>query len=76
MPSTQAICAYFSQDYPIEDELRLLLVSLPQTGLDPCVQYFTSLALRESSQTLAAQRVSSHLQNRTIWVLCSCRAQK
>ncbi|XP_064269488.1 protein SERAC1 isoform X1 [Passer domesticus] len=44
------------KDYPIEDELRLLLVSLPQTGLDPCVQYFTSLALRESSQTLAAQR--------------------
>nr|XP_013814584.1 PREDICTED: protein SERAC1 isoform X2 [Apteryx mantelli mantelli] len=43
-------------DYPIEDELRLLLVSLPQTGLDPCVQYFTSLALRESSQTLAAKR--------------------
>ncbi|XP_015139704.3 protein SERAC1 isoform X2 [Gallus gallus] len=43
-------------DYLIEDELRLLLVSLPQTGLDPCVQYFTSLALRESSQTLAAQR--------------------
>ncbi|XP_054018658.1 protein SERAC1 [Dryobates pubescens] len=43
-------------DYPIEDELRFLLVSLPQTGLDPCVQYFTSLALRESSQTLAAQR--------------------
>ncbi|XP_058656681.1 protein SERAC1 [Ammospiza caudacuta] len=42
-------------DDPIEDELRLLLVSLPQTGLDPCVQYFTSLALRESSQTLAAQ---------------------
>ncbi|XP_039915237.1 protein SERAC1 isoform X2 [Hirundo rustica] len=44
------------KDYPIEDELRLLLVSLPQSGLDPCVQYFTSLALRESSQTLAAQR--------------------
>ncbi|XP_030802128.1 protein SERAC1 isoform X3 [Camarhynchus parvulus] len=43
------------KDDPIEDELRLLLVSLPQTGLDPCVQYFTSLALRESSQTLAAQ---------------------
>ncbi|XP_021247271.1 protein SERAC1 isoform X4 [Numida meleagris] len=43
-------------DCLIEDELRLLLVSLPQTGLDPCVQYFTSLALRESSQTLAAQR--------------------
>uniref|UniRef100_A0A7M4G2N2 Protein SERAC1 n=1 Tax=Crocodylus porosus TaxID=8502 RepID=A0A7M4G2N2_CROPO len=46
---------YF-EDYAIEDELRLLLVSLPQTDLDQCVQYFTSLALRESSQTLAAQR--------------------
>uniref|UniRef100_A0A674HTY8 Protein SERAC1 n=1 Tax=Taeniopygia guttata TaxID=59729 RepID=A0A674HTY8_TAEGU len=43
------------KDYSIEDELRLLLVSLPQTGLDPCVQYFTSLALSESSHTLAAQ---------------------
>ncbi|KAM4680512.1 protein SERAC1 isoform 2-T2 [Amazona ochrocephala] len=43
-------------DYTIEDELRLLLVSLPQTYLDPCVQHFTSLALRESSQILAAQR--------------------
>ncbi|XP_074846406.1 protein SERAC1 isoform X2 [Carettochelys insculpta] len=43
-------------DYAIEDELRLLLVSLPQTDLERCVQYFTSLALRESSQTLAAQR--------------------
>ncbi|XP_051472230.1 protein SERAC1 isoform X3 [Apus apus] len=43
-------------DCTIEDELRLLLVSLPQSGLDPCVQYFTSLALRETSQTLAAQR--------------------
>ncbi|XP_065536705.1 protein SERAC1 isoform X1 [Lathamus discolor] len=43
-------------DYTIEDELRLLLVSLPQTDLDPCVQHFTSLALRESSQILAAQR--------------------
>uniref|UniRef100_A0A8C2TAA9 Protein SERAC1 n=1 Tax=Coturnix japonica TaxID=93934 RepID=A0A8C2TAA9_COTJA len=43
-------------DCLIEDELRLLLVSLPQSGLDPCVKYFTSLALRESSQTLAAQR--------------------
>lgn len=64
-------CVYFSQDYLIEDELRLLLVSLPQSGLDPCVQYFTSLALRESSQTLAAQRVSSHLQTGTIWFLYS-----
>uniref|UniRef100_A0A8C8VNX4 Protein SERAC1 n=1 Tax=Pelusios castaneus TaxID=367368 RepID=A0A8C8VNX4_9SAUR len=43
-------------DYAIEDELRILLVSLPQTDLEKCVQYFTSLALRESSQTLAAQR--------------------
>ncbi|XP_038253802.1 protein SERAC1 isoform X6 [Dermochelys coriacea] len=43
-------------DYAVEDELRLLLVSLPQTDLEKCVQYFTSLALRESSQTLAAQR--------------------
>ncbi|XP_037750992.1 protein SERAC1 isoform X3 [Chelonia mydas] len=43
-------------DYAIEDELRLLLVSLPQTDLEQCVQYFTSLALRESSQTLAAKR--------------------
>ncbi|XP_067398584.1 protein SERAC1 isoform X2 [Emydura macquarii macquarii] len=43
-------------DYAIEDELRLLLVSLPQTDLEQCVRYFTSLALRESSQTLAAQR--------------------
>ncbi|XP_034621205.1 protein SERAC1 isoform X3 [Trachemys scripta elegans] len=48
------------KDYAIEDELRLLLVSLPQTDLEQCVQYFTSLALRESSQTLAAQRVSTH----------------
>uniref|UniRef100_A0A8C9EVX3 Protein SERAC1 n=1 Tax=Pavo cristatus TaxID=9049 RepID=A0A8C9EVX3_PAVCR len=45
-----------TEDCLIEDKLRLLLVSLPQSGLDPCVQYFTSLALRESSQTLAAQR--------------------
>ncbi|XP_043400201.1 protein SERAC1 isoform X5 [Chelonia mydas] len=44
------------KDYAIEDELRLLLVSLPQTDLEQCVQYFTSLALRESSQTLAAKR--------------------
>ncbi|XP_075780643.1 protein SERAC1 isoform X2 [Pelodiscus sinensis] len=43
-------------DHSIEDELRLLLVSLPQTDLEQCVQYFTSLALRESSQTLAAKR--------------------
>ncbi|XP_026531056.1 protein SERAC1 isoform X1 [Notechis scutatus] len=40
----------------LEDELRLLLAALPQTDLDQCVQYFTSLALRESSQTIAAQK--------------------
>nr|XP_028579614.1 protein SERAC1 isoform X1 [Podarcis muralis] len=39
-----------------EDELLLLLAALPQTDLDPCVQYFTSLALRESSQTIAARK--------------------
>ncbi|KAH0622411.1 hypothetical protein JD844_024704 [Phrynosoma platyrhinos] len=40
----------------LEDELRLLLAALPQADLDQCVQYFTSLALRESSQTIAAQK--------------------
>ncbi|XP_063164140.1 protein SERAC1 isoform X2 [Candoia aspera] len=40
----------------LEDEIRLLLAALPQTDLDQCVQYFTSLALRESSQTIAAQK--------------------
>ncbi|XP_030054269.1 protein SERAC1 isoform X2 [Microcaecilia unicolor] len=45
-----------NDDYCIEDELRHLLSSLPQSGLDQCVQYFTSLALRESSQSVAAQR--------------------
>ncbi|KAM6460766.1 protein SERAC1 isoform 1-T1 [Liasis olivaceus] len=40
----------------LEDELRLLMAALPQTDLDQCVQYFTSLALRESSQTIAAQK--------------------
>ncbi|XP_053150060.1 protein SERAC1 isoform X2 [Hemicordylus capensis] len=40
----------------LEEELRLLLAALPQTGLDQSVQYFTSLALRESSQTIAAQK--------------------
>ncbi|MBN3300178.1 SRAC1 protein, partial [Amia calva] len=43
--------------YSIEDNLRQLLASLPQPEVDQCVQYFTSLALRESSQSLAAQRV-------------------
>nr|XP_046230097.1 protein SERAC1 isoform X2 [Scatophagus argus] len=40
----------------VEDELRQLLGSLPQSEVDKCVQYFTSLALRESTQSLAAQR--------------------
>ncbi|XP_047430295.1 protein SERAC1 isoform X2 [Mugil cephalus] len=39
-----------------EDGLRQLLASLPQSEVDKCVQYFTSLALRESTQALAAQR--------------------
>ncbi|KAK6489048.1 protein SERAC1 isoform X1 [Huso huso] len=43
-------------DFSIEDRLRQLLDSLPQSEVDQCVQYFTSLALRESSQSLAAQR--------------------
>ncbi|XP_048106285.1 protein SERAC1 [Alosa alosa] len=42
--------------FSLEDGLRLLLASLPQSEVDVCVQYFTSLALRESSQALAAQR--------------------
>ncbi|XP_077075649.1 protein SERAC1 [Siphateles boraxobius] len=43
-------------DISIEEELRQLLGSLPQSEVDQCVQYFTSLALRESSQSLASQR--------------------
>uniref|UniRef100_A0A8C5N4T0 Protein SERAC1 n=1 Tax=Leptobrachium leishanense TaxID=445787 RepID=A0A8C5N4T0_9ANUR len=45
-----------NDNYSIEDELHRLLSTLPQTELDECVKYFTSLALRESSQSLAAQR--------------------
>ncbi|XP_029799118.1 protein SERAC1 [Suricata suricatta] len=44
------------EDTCIEEELRQLLASLPQTELDECIQYFTSLALNESSQSLAAQK--------------------
>ncbi|XP_068609767.1 protein SERAC1 [Brachionichthys hirsutus] len=40
----------------LEDELRQLLGSLTRSEVDKCVQYFTSLALRESTQSLAAQR--------------------
>ncbi|XP_072541824.1 protein SERAC1 isoform X3 [Salminus brasiliensis] len=43
-------------EFLIEDGLRRLLASLPQSEVDQCVQYFTSLALRESSQSLASQR--------------------
>ncbi|XP_018422689.1 PREDICTED: protein SERAC1 isoform X2 [Nanorana parkeri] len=43
-------------DDSIEDRLRHLLSSLPQSELDQCIKYFTSLALRESSQALAVQR--------------------
>uniref|UniRef100_A0A3Q2NMQ4 Protein SERAC1 n=1 Tax=Fundulus heteroclitus TaxID=8078 RepID=A0A3Q2NMQ4_FUNHE len=39
-----------------EDCLRQLLASLPLSEVDRCVQYFTSLALRESNQSMAAQR--------------------
>ncbi|XP_046877873.1 protein SERAC1 [Hypomesus transpacificus] len=42
--------------FSVEDGLRQLLASLPQSEVDACVQYFTSLALRESSQSLATQR--------------------
>ncbi|XP_043919197.1 protein SERAC1 [Protopterus annectens] len=45
-----------NHNYSTEDELRQLLASLPQSEVDQCVQFFTSLALRESSQSLAAQR--------------------
>eukprot|EP00079_Xenopus_tropicalis_P025742 XP_012819202.1 PREDICTED: protein SERAC1 isoform X2 [Xenopus tropicalis] len=43
-------------NYSIEYGLRQLLSSLPQTELDQCVKYLTSLALRESSQSIADQR--------------------
>ena len=46
-----------SQGLSAEDGLRQLLASLPQSEVDKCVQYFTSLAIRESTQSLAAQRV-------------------
>ncbi|XP_032881532.1 protein SERAC1 isoform X2 [Amblyraja radiata] len=44
------------EDSYIEDELRRLLACLPQSEVDQCVQYFTSLALRESNQSMSAQR--------------------
>lgn len=45
-----------NDDYSIEDRLHHLLSSLPQSELEQCIKYFTSLALRESTQALAAQR--------------------
>ncbi|XP_012306967.1 protein SERAC1 isoform X3 [Aotus nancymaae] len=48
------------EDSSTEEELRQLLASLPQTELDECIQYFTSLALSESSQSLAAQKIATH----------------
>src|SRR4029434_1431219 len=54
-----------SQGFSLEDGLRQLLASLPQSEVDECVQYFTSLALRESSQALAAQRARLHLSLHT-----------
>ncbi|XP_063773722.1 protein SERAC1 isoform X2 [Pseudophryne corroboree] len=45
-----------NDNYSIEEEIRQLLSSLPQSELDQCIKYFTSLALRETSQSLAVQR--------------------
>ncbi|OCT79996.1 protein SERAC1 [Xenopus laevis] len=45
-----------NDNYSIENGLRQLLSSLPQTELDRCVKYLTSLALRESSQSVVDQR--------------------
>ncbi|XP_063299475.1 protein SERAC1 isoform X2 [Pelobates fuscus] len=45
-----------NDNYSIEEELRQLISSLPKTELDQCGKYLASLALRESSQSLAAQR--------------------
>uniref|UniRef100_A0A8C6UDR8 Protein SERAC1 n=1 Tax=Neogobius melanostomus TaxID=47308 RepID=A0A8C6UDR8_9GOBI len=46
----------YLEDVSAEDGLRELLASLPQSEVDKCVQYFTFVALRESTQSLAAQR--------------------
>uniref|UniRef100_H3A8G8 Protein SERAC1 n=1 Tax=Latimeria chalumnae TaxID=7897 RepID=H3A8G8_LATCH len=43
-------------NFSTEYELRRLLTSLPQNLVDKCLQHLTSLALKESSQSLAAQR--------------------
>lgn len=59
-----------SQGFSAEDGLRQLLASLPQSEVDKCVQYFTSLALRESTQALAAQRVKT--TNTLIYSFLKC----
>ncbi|KAM9187818.1 LOW QUALITY PROTEIN: protein SERAC1-like [Dugong dugon] len=44
------------EDSSVEEELRHLLASLPQTEVDEFIQYFMCLAVSESSQSLAAQK--------------------
>uniref|UniRef100_A0A8C7VTE8 Protein SERAC1 n=1 Tax=Oncorhynchus mykiss TaxID=8022 RepID=A0A8C7VTE8_ONCMY len=53
---TPPVLPWVEDRLSVEDGLRQLLASLPQSEVDQCVQYFTSLALRESTQSLAAQR--------------------
>uniref|UniRef100_A0A665WZQ0 Protein SERAC1 n=1 Tax=Echeneis naucrates TaxID=173247 RepID=A0A665WZQ0_ECHNA len=50
------VMPYLEDGLSAEDGLRQLLASLPLSEVDKCVQYFTSLALRESTQSMAAQR--------------------
>uniref|UniRef100_A0A4W6CJP9 Protein SERAC1 n=1 Tax=Lates calcarifer TaxID=8187 RepID=A0A4W6CJP9_LATCA len=54
--AAQVIDQKTAVDVCISDGLRQLLASLPLSEVDKCVQYFTSLALRESTQSMAAQR--------------------
>lgn len=73
-----------SQGLSAEDGLRQLLASLPLSEVDKCVQYFTSLALRESTQSMAAQRVTICTTTNNIymptkhnrWTTISCMPQK
>lgn len=41
--------------------------SLPQSEVDKCVQYFTSLVLRKSTQSLGAQRVTETEEVLKMW---------
>ncbi|XP_041720772.1 protein SERAC1-like [Coregonus clupeaformis] len=43
--------------FSVEDGLRQLLASLPQSKVDQCVPVLHLTTLRESAQSLAAQRV-------------------